>query len=235
VGVLRRLLDDGAMSAVFATKWDFLFASVLIGVDRTTGVFSGTEPTAGQQMVAVWTSTEIAEQALHVESWELRPILVRDLLQLLPDGIGVQVDPETTTGMTASPAYVAGLRPFMAAFPVDVAVRVTTWDEIPAGAAAAVVQAAEAAGVRSLHAFMYTVDDSPAIGCLAWEAGDPVDPSAVGRTLENALLTAASPAALGVATVRVLPLTDVPPEVRSAVDGHDLLGRRRSTRRFWRR
>ena len=219
----------------FATKWDFLFATVLIGVDRTTGVFSGSEPAPGQQMVAVWTSTEIAEQALHVESWELKPILVRDLLTLLPDGIGVQVDPETTTGMTASPAYVAGLKPFTAAFPVDVAVRVATWDEIPAGAAAAVVQAAETAGVTALPAFMYTVDDSPPIGCLAWEAAEPVDGTAVGRSLETALLTAASPAALGVATVRVLPLADVPPEVGSAVAGHDLLGRRRRASWFRRR
>ena len=221
------------MSAVFATRWDFLFASVLIGVDRTTGVFSGTEATAGQQMVAVWTSAEIAEQALHVESWELKPILVRDLLTLVPDGIGVQVDPETTTGMTASPAYVAGLKPFTAAFPVDVAVRVTTWDEIPAGAAAAVVQAAENARVTALPAFMYTVDDSPPIGCLAWDAGDDVDRSVVSRSLESALLTAASPAALGVVTVRVLPLADVPPEVRAAVVGNDLV--RRPRRRLWRR
>lgn len=217
----------------FATKWDFLFASVLIGVDRTTGVFSGTEVAAGQQMVAVWTSAEVAEQALHVESWELRPILVRDLLTLLPDGIGVQVDPETTTGMTASPAYVAGLKPFTAAFPVGVAVRVTTWDEIPAGAVGAVVQSAENAGVTALPAFMYTVDDSPPIGCLAWDAADDVDRSVVSRSLESALLTAASPAALGVATVRVLPLAEVPQEVRSAVAGNDLVGRRR--RRLWRR
>jgi hypothetical protein len=221
----------------FSSRWDFLFATVLIGVDRTTGVFSGSEPAPGQQMVAVWTSAEIAEQALHVESWELKPILVRDLMPLLPAGVGVQVDPETTTGMTASPAYVAGLKPLTAAFPVDAAVRVTTWDEIPDGALAAVGQAADEHGVRELHSLMYTVDDSPPIGCLAWVADADADTSAVGRSLETALLTAADPEALGVATVRVLQLSAVPPEVRAAIgDRHRLrLGGRRRRSVFRRR
>lgn len=217
------------MSSIFATKWDFLFASVLIGVDRTTGVFSGSEPAPGQQMVAVWTSADIAEQALHVESWELRPILVRDLLPLLPSGVGVQVDPERTSGMTASAAYVAGLKPFTAPFPVDAALRVTTWDEIADGAVAAVVQAADERGVRELHALMYTVDDSPPIGCLAWVSDATPDSSAVDRSLETALLTAAGPVDLGVVTVRVLQLADVPQEIRAAIgDRHILRQRRRS-------
>jgi hypothetical protein len=219
---------------VFATKWDFLFGRVLIGVDRTTGVFSGSEPAPGQQMVAVWTSAEVAEQALHVESWELRPILLRDLLTLLPAGVGVQVDPERPSGMTASAAYVAGLKPFAVAFPVGAALRVTTWDEIPEGAVAAVVQAGDQHGVRELHAFMYTVDDSPPIGCLAWVA----EPSAsdVDRSLETALLTAADPASLGVVTVRVLGLPAVPDEVRAALaDRYLLRGTRRRRAAFWRR
>jgi hypothetical protein len=220
---------------VFATKWDFLFASVLIGVDRTTGVFSGFEPAPGQQMVAVWTSAEIAEQALHVESWELRPILVRDLLPLLPPGVGVQVDPERTSGMTASAAYVAGLKPFSEAFPVGAAVRVTTWDEIPDGALAAVSQAADENGVRELHALMYTVDDSPPIGCLAWVGQATSDASAVGRALETALLTAAGPADLGVVTVRVLELSALPQEVRSAIGDRHVLRHRRRRSGFWRR
>ncbi|MBD8608057.1 hypothetical protein IFT73_14460 [Aeromicrobium sp. CFBP 8757] len=218
----------------FATRWDFLFASVLIGVDRSTGVFSGSEPAPGQQMVAVWTSAEIAEEALHVESWELRPILVRDLLPLLPAGVGVQVDPERTSGMTASAAYVAGIRRFAEPFPVDAAVRVTTWDEIPDGALAAVAQAADEQGVRELHALMYTVDDSPPIGCLAWVADESADPSAVGWALETALLTAAGPADLAVVTVRVLPLSSVPQEIRAAIGDRHVLRRRRRTR-FWRR
>ena len=219
----------------FATRWDFLFASVLVGVDRATGVFSGSEPAPGQQMVAVWTSAEIAEQALHVESWELRPILVRDLVGLLPPGVGVQVDPERTSGMTASAAYVAGIRRFTEPFPVDAAVRVTTWDEIPDGALAAVAQAADEQGVRELHALMYTVDDSPPIGCLAWVAGESADPSAVGRALETALLTAAAPQAMGVATVRVVALTSVPQEIREAIGDRHVLRHRRRRTPFWRR
>ncbi|MET0821221.1 MAG: hypothetical protein ABWY58_09665 [Aeromicrobium sp.] len=222
------------MSA-FATTWDFLFASVLIGVDRTTGVFSGSEPSPGQQMVAVWTSAEVAEQALHVESWELRPILVRDLLPLLPAGVGVQVDPQQVSGMTASPAYVAGLLRFTEPFPADAAIRVTTWDEIPEGALAAVAQAAGEQGVRELHAVMYTVDDSPPIGCLAWVADGSTDPSAVGRALETALLAAAAPQAMGVVTVRVVALASVPQQIRAAIGDRHVLRHRRRRTSFWRR
>jgi hypothetical protein len=219
----------------FATKWDFLFASVLIGIDRTTGVFSGSEPAPGQQMVAVWTSSEIAEQALHVESWELRPILVRDLIPLLPAGVGVQVDPERTSGMTASPAYVAGIRRLIEPFPAEAAIRVTTWEEIPDGALSAVTQAAHEHGVRELHTLMYTVDDSPPIGCLAWVAHESADPTAVARALETALLTAAAPEALGVVTVRVVSLSSVPPEIRAAIGDRHVVRQRRRRTSFWRR
>lgn len=228
----------------FATKWDFLFGQVLIGVDRSTGVFSGSEPAPGQQMVCVWTSQVVAEEALHVESWELRPILVRDLLDLLPPGIGVQVDPERTSGMTASAAYVAGLKPYVEPFPTGAALRVTTWDEIPDEARTALGRAADEHGVRELHSFMYTVDESPPIGCLAWVAEEWVAEGAVveaaagasdvGRSLEEALLTSVDPATTGVVTVRVLPLSEVPQQVREAIGDRDLLRPRRRAR-FWRR
>lgn len=211
---------------LFATRWDFLFATVLIGVDRTTGVYSGNEPTPGQQMVCVWTTTEIAEDSLHVESWELRPIAVRELVAMLPDGIGVVVDPERPGGMTASPAYVSALRQVLDPFPADQPLRVAEWEELTGSAREAVVAAA--ADVRELHAFTYRVDDSPPLGCLAVVA-DQLDVAVAA--LEDAL---GAPAELGVATVRVVPLTAVPAEVLTAVgDAFRIVPPRRRSR--WRR
>lgn len=218
---------------VFATKWDLLFASVLIGVDRSTGVFSGSEPAPGQQMVAVWTDESFATEALHVESWELRTIRVRDLLALLPSGIGIVVDPERSSGMTASASYVANLRPYVEAFPAGSAVRLGPW-ELPDGVRAAVAQAADPATVGEVHAFSYTVDDSPTIGCLAHVPGATGDASAVSAALEAALTASADITALGLATVNVMPLASVPEEVRGALGGDHVVHRPQRSR-FWRR
>lgn len=219
---------------VFATKWDFLFARVLIGVDRTTGVFSGSEPAPGQQMVAVWTSEDIATEALHVESWELKQIKVRDLLRLLPAGIGVVVDPETTSGMTATSSYVAQLKRYLVPFPPDSQVRLGDWDAMPQGLRHALVQAATRHEVQELRAFTYTVDDSPSLGCLAYVPAPGSEASAVTAALDAALASAASPVALGLPAVNVVALDEVPQEVRAALgDAHVIHRGRRSTR--WRR
>lgn len=215
------------MSAtLFATRWDFLHATVLIGVDRSTGVYSGNEPAPGQQMVCVWTTTEIAEEALHVESWELRPIAVRDLVAMLPPAIGIVVDPERPSGMTASPAYVSALRPLLDPFPSDLPLLVGEWDELTGAVREAVVAAA--GDVRELHAFTYRVDDSPPLGCLAVVAGEQEAPVAA---LEDAVGAAAD---LGVWAVRVVALSSVPAEVLTAIgDAFRVLPPRRRSR--WRR
>jgi hypothetical protein len=208
----------------FATRWDFLLATVLIGIDRTTGVFSGAEA-SGQQMVAVWTSQEVAEQSLHVESWELRPIAVRDLVALVPAGIGIVVDPERTTGMTASPAYVAALRPLLDAFPADHPLQVAAWDELETPARDAVLAAADG---REVHAFAYRIDDSPALGCVA------VGGDASQHVLDAVQHAVGGPGSAGVAAVRAVRLTEVPLEMREAVgDAFKVHPPRR--RGFWRR
>jgi hypothetical protein len=218
------------MSSTFATKWDLLFATVLIGVDRTTGVFSGSEPTPGQQMVAVWTSEEIATEALHVESWELRPIAVRDLLAVVPSGVGIVVDPERTSGMTASPAYVANLKQLLPPFPTGTAVQLGSWDALPAPVLSAVTQALVGHDdVRELHAFTYTIDDSPALGCLAYAGSD-----CAAGSIEAALSASADPSDLGVATVNVLDVTALPDEIRAVLGDRFVVHRARRARR-WRR
>lgn len=219
------------MSSVFPTKWDFLFATVLLGIDRTTGSFSGSESTPGQQLVAVWTSEEIATEALHIESWELRPIAVRDLLRILPEGIGIAVDPETVSGMTATPAYVVQLRRYLSPFPTGARVSLGDWDDMPAAVREVLGQAAAHHDVEELRAFTYSVDDSPRRGCLAHES--PADGDAAAA-LDRALRAASDSAVLGLASVEVVALADVPAEVRAALGTAHVLHRRRRSRR-WRR
>lgn len=217
----------------FETKWDFLFAQVLVGIDRSSGVWSGSEPAPGQQMVCVWSSEAIATEALHIESWELKWIKVRDLLALVPAGIGVVVDPERPDGMTASAAQVAQLKTLTAPFPPEAALRVTSWDELDGPALDAIVAAAVGSErVTEVRAFVYTIDESPALGCLAYTFG--------GDNEDSDVLSAASDllgqrlADLGVKDVNVLSWPDVPAEIRAALPDGFVIHRRRRPR-LWRR
>ena len=221
---------------VFPTKWDFLYASVLIGIDRSTGVFSGSEPAPGQPMVCVWTSDEAATEALHVESWDIKQIKVRVLLTLVPPGYGIVVDPERPTGMTASAAYVAQLKPLVAPFPDGSTIQVSRWNELRTAVRRAVTAAVSGQDlVRELYAFAYTVDDGPPLGCLAYVVrGTPGEITTTTRALEAALSAAAEPATLGVAAVNVVTMDEVPQRVRAALAATHLIHRRRRSRP-WRR
>lgn len=219
---------------VFATKWDFLFAWVLIGVDRTTGVWSGTTSAGGDDLVAVWTDESFATEALHVEAWELRKIKVRDLLGMLPAGIGVVIDPERPTGLTCSPSYVANLKRYVSAFPPgESVVRVGAWDLAEQVRVAVLQVASDTAHLQELHAFAYSVDDSPLLGCLAYVAETGCDTVALTRALEAALEATTDIPALGFPTVNMLALSDVPEQVRQGL-GDDHVIHRRRRRGFWR-
>ncbi len=220
---------------VFATKWDFLFAWVLIGVDRSTGVWSGTQSAQGADMVCVWSSDQAATEALHVESWELKQITVRQLLGMLPPGVGVVVDPEHSTGITASPAYVANLKQYLEPFPVGSTLQLGTWDGLQATTRSALADAVSAiAEVSELYGFSYVVDDSPLLGCLAYVAPAGSDADAVAGALERVLEGDGDPAGHGVSTVNIVGMGGVPDEVRSVL-GDDHLVHRRRRRGLWRR
>lgn len=220
----------------FPTKWDFLYASVLIGIDRSTGVFSGSEPAPGQPMVCVWTSDEAATEALHVESWDIKQIKIRSLLSLVPEGYGVIVDPERPSGMTATSAYIAQLKAFVEPFPDTDTIQVSQWTGLSTVVRRAVTRAVSDQDlVRELYAFTYTIDDSPAIGCLAYVVrGTPAEITTTTRALETALSSAADAAELGVTAVNVLTLDEVPEKVRAALTDRHLIHRRRRSRP-WRR
>lgn len=220
------------MSSAFATKWDFLLGTVLIGVDRGSGVFSGSEPTPGRQHVAVWTSDALASEALHTESWNIKKITVRRLLAILPPGIGVHVDPGRPTGMTATGDYVAQLKTLVAPFPDGSVVQRAEWDGIDDAVRQALASAA-ADHVREMYAFGYTVGDSPVIGCLAFVA-TPGSEATAGAVLEEALDRAADLPALRVPTVNIVSLDEVPAALRSTLGDADVVVRQRR-RRLWRR
>lgn len=184
-------------------------------------------------MVCVWSSESIATEALHIESWELKPISVRELLALVPAGVGVVVDPERPNGMTASSSQVAQLKRLIAPFPPDVALRVTSWDELVGPALDGIVEAAaDNETVHEVRAFAYTIDESPVLGCLAYTfVGDAADDEALSAAFD---LVGEKSADLGVRAANVLSWPDVPSEIRAALpDGFVIYRRKRP--RLWRR
>jgi hypothetical protein len=224
-------VGESPEAPVFATRWDLLLAWVLIGVDRASGVFSGSEPEPGRQAVCVWTSEAAITEALHVESWDVRQIKVRDLVAMLPPGIGLQVDPGSPSGLTLGAADVAALQELVPPFPPG-ASALHAWSG-PSDDVRDALVAATQGRVRRLVAFGYTVGDSPVLGCLAHDASGP-DADSVGAALEDALTATTTPAALGVPTVNIVRLDDVPPALRDRLGDEHALVRERRRRRWWR-
>jgi hypothetical protein len=221
---------------VFATKWDFLFARVVLGVDRSTGTWSGSTSSQGDDMVCVWTSEALATEALHVESWALRQVAVRTLLATLPSGVGVVIDPERTSGMTCSPAYVASLKRYVEAFPsAEAVVRVGEWD-LPSDVRDGLrMTAAGTPHLRALHAFVYSVDDSPLLGCLVYEIDEGCDADALTAELGRQLASAGRLPGPDLATVNMLSLAAVPEQVRATLAEAAYLVHPRKRGGFWRR
>ena len=220
---------------MFATKWDFLFARVVLGVNRANGTWSGSTSAQGDDMVCVWTSEELATEALPVESWSLQPIPVRNLLSRLPPGVGVVIDPERPSGLTCSPDYVISLQRYTLAFPSgESVVRVGAWD-LPGGVREGLRRTvADTPGLISLHAFVYAVDDSPLLGCLVYEIEDGCDTDALVAALGAPLADGTPLSGPELATVNMLSLTSVPDEVRSTLADDTHLVHRRKRRGFWR-
>ncbi|MFI5427991.1 hypothetical protein [Aeromicrobium sp. UC242_57] len=218
---------------VFATKWDFLFARVLVGIDRSSGVWSGSEPAPGQQMVCVWSSEVRATDALHVESWELKWISVRE-------APGPGASGHRRRGRPRAPRRDDGQR--SAGRPAQAPRRAVPARGGCAGHVLgragrtpprpAVAAAASSETVSEVRAFVYTVDESPALGCLAYTfVGGDDDPAVVATAVD---LVGRNPVGLGVKAVNVLAWPDVPAEIRAALPDGFVIYRRKRPRR-WRR
>lgn len=211
------------MSApVFATKWEFLFAQVLIGVDRASGQFFGVDDGQGHPLVSVWTDQDLAVATLP-PSHDLRRTPAYAIVGMLPDGIGLSIDTGSPGAMLVEPAYAASLRPLAVPFPPGTQLAFKPWEDLPAATTEAI--SAELAGrefVQGAWALLYTIDDSPYLGCLVVDgAGGPEGVDAAFNGVQRALDESASLSELDVAGVKIVTREDLPPDVLAS----DLLDR----------
>lgn len=212
------------MSApVFATKWQFVYAWVLIGVDRRSGSFCGGTSASGDDVVYVWTTDDGAAAALPEDVFAIQQITVRDLLALLPAGVSIVVDPGSESGMTVEADLVTDLKRYVHPFPAGAVLEFKAWIDLPDHVRDAIVREVSARPfIEQVRAFLYTVDDGPYLGCLAYttQGGPDGQDSAIGA-ISRALPT--DLAELDVASVSIVGLADVPEDVREALPPETLI------------
>lgn len=201
-------------SPVFASKWDFLAATVLFGVRAGTDeLLLGSEPTG--PVWVCWTDPLLAEHQLP-PGYVLNQGRVSVLLPLLPDGVSVRIDPGRPSGMQLDPGYRAELVALCLPFPAGHAVDLGPI-ECPASCADALrTVARDRAFVDRIWFFRYRIEDGPPQGCLAvegpqgpeaWEAALDDLTAALDRTLADTDLARA------LADVHVLPVDGLLAEV----------------------
>ena len=209
------------------SRWEFLLGWVLIGVDRAEGRFSAGETPGGAMAVAVFTDEQTAAEALPIDVFEVRTISVRDLLLMMPPGYGVVVDAGGARPIALEASEVIELSRFTHPFPADTECRIELWSGLPDAARAALRDAVAAVeGSGRAWALTYTLDDSPVLGCLAFEDRDEETGRAVAEAIVETLgaVEAAGPVeGLGVATVNIVPLSEMPEALAAALPDAALL------------
>ncbi len=214
------------MSApAFASKWQFVYAWVLIGVNRVTGsLASGTSATGGD-VVHVWSADARAVAVLPEDVFAIQQITVRDLLSLLPDGVGVMVDPGSEAGMTIEPDLVVELKRYIHPFPGGTQLQFKIWHDLPGRVRDAVLhEVAARPFIDEVRAFLYTIDDGPYLGCIAYSttAGPEGQDSAIGA-INTALEQTADLRELDVASINVVGLVDLPGTTRADLPPETLI------------
>jgi hypothetical protein len=200
------------MTAPFATKWDFIFGSVLVVVEGTRAM-TGTGP-AGETAFLAWTSEQDAvEAARTVPGHRPAAVLTTRLLDLLPDGVGLIVQPGTPDMLWIDPDYATRLKELSHPLPGQADLRFVDWVDIPKRLVKAVRKEMKGrAYVEEVRGWLYTVDDSPYQGVLAYrtDAGaEGADGAANG--LDAALASVArSPQELGLPIVRTFEIDSLP-------------------------
>jgi hypothetical protein len=215
------------MAFAFATKWHFLAATVLIGVDRTSGVFTGTSGEHGD-LVCVWSTEQGYRDAVDHQRFEVRDMAVSALLRMLPTTVGVLVDAGSEDSMRFDPAYVRMLVPLLVPFPAGTRVRCGQWSDLPAVIGDRIRAAMPALPfVRAVHALVYTVDDSPALGALVYDvAGPPAEQQAAATEIARSLDGVTMPQ-LHVVAAKILGSLDLPEELRAQLPVESVVYARR--------
>jgi hypothetical protein len=202
----------------FTTKWDFLYATLLVGVDTTARRLFSTASASGEPLLCLWSDPDAALAALP-EGYRLLSTPVRPRLAELPDGIGVVVDPDTPTGVVMDPDYARQLKRLTDPFPEGTHLTFKVWPDLPRRAVEEIrAGMGDYSFVDKVWALIYSIDDSPWIGCLAYatDAGIEGQESVVGA-LTRALDDSGTPVSLGVLGVQVMSVDDLQPDVRTAV------------------
>jgi hypothetical protein len=209
------------MAAPFPTKWDFVLGTVLIAVNRSDGTWFAVPGPAGPT-IALFTTEEAALTAPD-DVFDKQVVQVAQVLAMTPEGIGVTVNPGSPGGvagdsMHVDPATLQALKRLLPPLPAGASMQFKPWVDLPADTGAALLAAVESVPeLESVHALVYTIEDSPELGLLAYEAHEGADTAAVDA-ITSALDTATDLAALGVAGVQVVGWVDLPDDVRRAND-----------------
>lgn len=203
----------------FATKWDFLFSTVLLGIDEQRQQFFARPGVDGGPLLCLWTDPDRARAELP-EGYRLVSSPVRPRLAELPAGVGVVVDPDTPGALVVDADYAAELKRYVVPFPAGTRSEFKVWPVFPPEVRAAVVEAGRRyAFVEEVWALLYDIDDSPWIGLLVYrtDGGDEAQES-IADALHAALGTTTTER-LGVPLVHVVSADDLPPEVQELLPG----------------
>jgi hypothetical protein len=205
---------------VFPTKWDFLSATVLFGVQpETNQLLLGSENGVDPVWVC-WTDQRLAEHQL-LKGYALRQGPVRQVLPALPAGTGVRIDPGLPQGMAFGGEQLAELQELCAPFPAGHGVDLGTLDPMPPGVRDAF------RGIVRDHAFVdrlwllrYRVDDGPAVGLAVYDTGVGTEAQESAVSAVGAALDTTAPGTLleQLAGIQVLALEDLPDGVRGWVE-----------------
>lgn len=166
---------------VFATKWHFLLADVLFGVHAQTGELLLVTDAAGQPTWMCWTDLELATSQLP-PGYVLQHAAAREMLQVLPQGVGVVIDPATERTMTVPADYADELRGQSAVFPGGVVISWRPWVGLPKKAVKRLV------GLGGRYGFLnrlwfaeFRIENGPPQGAIVYDcaAGDEAEESVV--------------------------------------------------------
>lgn len=206
------------MSAPFPTKWDFLFATVLIGVNRADGSWTSYPDAQGQPTVAVFT-TEEAALDVPEDRFAKQAVQVTQLVGMVPPGLGFSVNPGSPGGVAGESMHVdatmvASLKHLLPPLPAKAELDFRVWVDVAPSLYEALKSAMAATPqADGLWALSYTIEDSPYLGMVAYDArrgGDGV----VADAIVGALNAGPEPLELGVASVQVVAWSDLPRDVR---------------------